>query len=133
MFGKDQGLYKRSNPLDFAREWSGKHRRRLTSDLDQALVLIGACVDGSGINASDTLKNENFKPHVALKSLLDWFNRNGTDQPTRNAASRAFRSTTHGQPARQRSPNRALSSRSTSYEAIARHRVAEARDQLDLG
>jgi putative DNA methylase len=76
-------------PLDFAREWSGKHRRRLTSDLDQALVLIGACVDGSGINASDTLKNENFKPHVALRSLLDWFNRNGTDQPTRHAASRA--------------------------------------------
>lgn len=82
-------LFKRANPLDFAREWSGKHRRRLTSDLDQALVLIGACVDGSGINASDTLRNENFKPHVALKSLLDWFNRNGTDQPTRNAASRA--------------------------------------------
>jgi putative DNA methylase len=80
----------RVNPLDFAREWSGKHRRRLTSDLDQALVLIGACVDGSGINASDTLKNENFKPHVALKSLLGWFNRNGTDQPIRNAASRAF-------------------------------------------
>jgi putative DNA methylase len=82
--------FTRVDPLDFAREWSGKHRRRLTSDLDQALVLIGACVDGSGINASDTLKNENFKPHVALKPLLDWFNRNGTDQPTRNAASRAF-------------------------------------------
>ena len=83
-------VFKRVNPLDFAREWSGKHRRRLTSDLDQALVLIGACVDGSGINASDTLTNENFKPHVALKPLLDWFNRNGPDQPTRNAASRAF-------------------------------------------
>ena len=83
-------VFRRINPLDFAREWSGKHRRRLTSDLDQALVLIGACVDNSGINASDTLKNENFKPHVALKSLLDWFNRNGTDQSTRNASSRAI-------------------------------------------
>jgi SAM-dependent methyltransferase len=82
-------VFTRVNPLDFAREWSGKHRRRLTSDLDQALVLIGACVDGSGINAADTLKNENFKPHVALKPLLEWMYKHGPDQGTRNAASRA--------------------------------------------
>lgn len=82
-------VFTRVNPLNFAHEWSGKHKRRLTSDLDQALVLIGACFDGSGINASDTLKNENFKPHIALKPLLDWFQRNGPDQTTRNAASRA--------------------------------------------
>lgn len=83
-------VFIRTNPLDFAREWSGRHRRKLTSDLDQALVLIGACFDGSGINASDTLKNENFKPHVALKSLLEWLHRNGPDQINRNAASRAL-------------------------------------------
>ncbi|MBR0946835.1 MULTISPECIES: DUF1156 domain-containing protein [Bradyrhizobium] len=82
-------VFTRTNPLDFAREWSGKHRRRLIFDLDQALVLIGACFEGSGINASDTLKNENFKPHIALKPLLEWFIRNGPDQPARNAASRA--------------------------------------------
>jgi hypothetical protein len=82
-------VFTRTDPLDFAREWSGKHKRRLTSDLDQALVLIGACVDGSGINATDTLKNENFKAHVALKPLLEWLERNGPDQMTRNAASRA--------------------------------------------
>lgn len=82
-------VFTRTDALDFAREWSGKHRRKLTSDLDQALVLIGACFDGSGINASDTLKNENFKPHVALKPLLEWLYRNGPDQNTRNAASRA--------------------------------------------
>lgn len=82
-------VFTRTSALDFAREWSGKHRRKLTSDLDQALVLIGACFDGSGINASDTLKNENFKPHVALKPLLEWLHRNGQDQATRNAASRA--------------------------------------------
>lgn len=82
-------VFTRVNPLDFARDWSGKHKRRLTSDLDQALVLIGACFDGSGINASDTLKNENFKPHVALKPLLEWLHKNGPDQASRNAASRA--------------------------------------------
>jgi putative DNA methylase len=90
-------VFTRVNPLDFAREWSGKHKRRLTSDLDQALVLIGACFDGSGINAADTLKNENFKPHVALKPLLEWLHTHGPDQAARNAASRGGfnRSTQH--------------------------------------
>jgi putative DNA methylase len=82
-------VFTRTDPREVAREWSGKHRRRLTSDLDQALMLIGACFDGSGINASDTLKNENFKPHVALKTLLEWLHRNGPDQAFCNAAARA--------------------------------------------
>jgi hypothetical protein len=82
-------VFTRTSALEFARDWSGKHRRRLTSDLDQALMLIGACFDSSGINASDTLKNENFKAHVALKPLLEWLGRNGPDQLTRNAATRA--------------------------------------------
>ncbi len=76
--------------LDFARDWQGKHKRKLTSDLDQALVLIGACFDGSGINAADTLKNDNFKPHAALKPLLEWLGRRGANSQTRNAASRAL-------------------------------------------
>lgn len=75
--------------VDFARDWQGRHKRKLTSDLDQALVLIGACFDGSGINAADTLRNENFKPHAALKALLEWFTRRGSNQQVRNAASRA--------------------------------------------
>ncbi|WP_213573621.1 DUF1156 domain-containing protein [Stutzerimonas kunmingensis] len=82
-------VFTRTNPLDFARDWQGKHKRKLTSDFDQALVLIGACLDGSGINASDTLNNDNFKAHVALKPLLEWLQKHGADQTTRNAASRA--------------------------------------------
>ena len=82
-------VFTRVDPLVFARDWSGKHKRRLTSDFDQALVLIGACFDGSGINAADTLRNDNFKPHVALKPLLEWLSKYGPDQTSRNAASRA--------------------------------------------
>lgn len=78
------------DPLVFAQDWQGKHKRKLTSDLDQALVLIGACFDGSGINAADTLKNENFKPHVALKALLEWFGVSGSAPKIRNAALRAI-------------------------------------------
>lgn len=78
------------DPLIFSQDWQGKHKRRLNSDLDQALVLIGACFDGSGINAADTLKNENFKPHVALKALLEWFGVSGSTPKIRNAALRAI-------------------------------------------
>lgn len=84
-------VFTRTEALAFARDWAGKHRRRLTADLDQALVLVGACFDGSGINATDTLKNPHFKPHVALKPLLEWFVRHGPDQDTRHAATRAVR------------------------------------------
>lgn len=82
-------IFTMTDPLDFARDWQGKHKRKLTSDLDQALVLIGACYDSSGINASDTLKNENFKPHVALKPLLEWLEKHAVNLSARNAASRA--------------------------------------------
>lgn len=77
-------------PLDIARAWQGRHRRNMVSDYDQAVFLIGACFDGSGINASDTLKNENFKPHPALGALLQWHTRRGASQPVRNAAARAL-------------------------------------------
>ena len=87
---EERKIFTMAEPLDFARNWQGRHRRKLTSDLDQALVLIGACFDGSGINASDTLKNENFKPHAALKALLEWMSKRAANQQTRNASSRAL-------------------------------------------
>lgn len=86
---EEKKVFHLADPLTFARDWQGRHKRRLTADLDQALVLVGACFDGSGINASDTLKNENFKPHPALKGLLEWLGRRGATQQVRNAASRA--------------------------------------------
>jgi hypothetical protein len=87
---EDKKVFQLADPLDFARDWQGKHRRKLTADLDQALVIVGACYDGSGINAADTLKNENFKPHPALKSLLEWLSKRGQTQSMRNASSRAL-------------------------------------------
>ena len=74
------------DPLEIARDWHGRHRRLLTSDLDQALLLIGACFPESGINAADTLKNQHFRPHVALGPLLDWFKRHGGSLEVRKAA-----------------------------------------------
>lgn len=87
---EERKVFYLSDPLDIARDWQGRHRRRLTADLDQIFVLMGACYDGSGINAAETLKNENFKPHAALKSLLEWMSKRGQTQQMRNAASRAL-------------------------------------------
>jgi adenine-specific DNA methylase len=75
--------------VEFAAQWRGRQRKNLTYDYDQAWLLIGACLEGSGINAAEQLRNENFKPHPALKGLLEWLGRNGYDALIRQSAIRA--------------------------------------------
>lgn len=87
---EEQKVFHVVSPLDLAQSWVGRHRRNMTADYDQAMFLVGACYDGSGINAAETLKNENFRPHPALKALLEWHSRRGAKQDVRNAASRAL-------------------------------------------
>jgi putative DNA methylase len=86
---EDKKIYQLTSPLEIARAWQGKHRRGMTSDYDQAAFLIGACFENSGINATDTLANDNFKPHPALGALLEWFSTRGATSEIRNASSRA--------------------------------------------
>jgi putative DNA methylase len=81
-----QKVYHLTSPLEIAQDWYGKHRRRLTSDYDQAMVVIGASFPNSGINVTDTLSNVNFKPHPALGRLLKWHTAHGATQPIRDAA-----------------------------------------------
>ena len=83
---EEKKIFYLTSPLDFAQGWIGKHRQGLQSDYDQAMFLIGACFEGSGINASETLNNENFKPHPALGAILTWFRTHGADSSVRNAA-----------------------------------------------
>jgi len=75
--------------VELAAQWRGRQRKNLVHDYDQAWLLIGACQEGSGINAAEQLKNENFKPHPALKGLLEWLGRNGYDALIRQSAIRA--------------------------------------------
>jgi putative DNA methylase len=83
-------VFRPVSPVQFAQAWHGRHRRNLVRDYDQAIVLIGACFENSGINAGDTVKNENFAPRPSLKALLDWFARRGNSPPVRTAAARAL-------------------------------------------
>ena len=87
---EDDKVFRPVSPLQFAQAWHGRHRRNLVRDYDQAMVLIGACFENSGINAADTVKNENFNPRPSLKALLDWFTRRGNSPAVRTAAARAF-------------------------------------------
>lgn len=82
---KDKIFYLRS-PVEIAQEWQGKYRRGMTSDYDQAAFLVGACHEDSGINASDTLNNPNFKPHPALPDLLTWLKTHGASKEIRHAS-----------------------------------------------
>jgi adenine-specific DNA methylase len=81
-----QKVYYVVSPNEIAKEWYGKHRRRLTSDYDQAMVLIGASFPNSGISVTDTLSNPNFRPHPALARLLKWHTTHGATPAIRNAA-----------------------------------------------
>ena len=83
---EEKKVFYLTSPPDLAQSWIGRHRRGMQSDYDQAIFLIGACFEGSGINASETLNNENFKPHPALGAILTWFKTHGADSPVRNAA-----------------------------------------------
>lgn len=71
-------------PLEFAQERVAKFHN-LNRDLDQAMVLVGACFGESGINVKKML-NSDFKPHPALGDLLNWWVANGGSSEMRNAA-----------------------------------------------
>jgi SAM-dependent methyltransferase len=58
-------VFHMTSPLEVARAWVGKPRQQLTSDYDQAALLIGASFDDSGINVQDTLNNKRFQAHPA--------------------------------------------------------------------
>ncbi|MFL1462437.1 DUF1156 domain-containing protein [Roseococcus sp. DSY-14] len=79
-------VYHLTSPLEIAQSWHKRQKRKLDSDYDQAMVLIGACHPGSGLDANDTLRNPNFKPHPALRPLLEWFERRGHTTVIRDAA-----------------------------------------------
>jgi putative DNA methylase len=85
----DEKTYKLVSPIEIARSWIGRWRAGLRGDYEQAMFLIGASFEGSGINVTDTLNNESFKPHPALAGLLEWFSRRGGDSKIRTAAGRA--------------------------------------------
>ena len=88
---EDKKVYHLTPFQEIAETWHKKHRAGMVHDYDQATFLVGACYDGSGIKADDTLNNPAFRPHPALGSLLEWFATRSHDPKLRAAAGRAQR------------------------------------------
>jgi putative DNA methylase len=83
---EEKKVFHLTPPLEQAQKWKGIHRKGLGRDLDQAMFLIGACFENSGINVNETLNNPNFIPHPATRDILDWFTRHGGDAPMKEGA-----------------------------------------------
>lgn len=73
-------------PLEQALKWKGASRQGMGRDFDQAMFLIGACYENSGIRVQDTLNSERFLPHPATGDVIDWFTRHGGDSKMKDAA-----------------------------------------------
>ncbi len=73
-------------PLDWAKTWKGVARSVMSRDFDQAMFMVGACFEGSGIKVSDTLNSPSFLPHPATGDLLDWLVRHGGESHIKSAA-----------------------------------------------
>jgi len=74
-----------ASPLDFATERAEKVKS-FHRDLDQAMLLIGACYQDSGISVDKQILTSQFKPHAALRELLTWLTSKGKDSEMRQAA-----------------------------------------------
>lgn len=72
------------SPLSFAKANADK-AKSLNKDMDQAMLLVGACYADSGIQVKKLL-NGDFKPHPALGDLLGWLVNKGGNIELRNAA-----------------------------------------------
>ncbi|SMC55261.1 Protein of unknown function [Desulfocicer vacuolatum DSM 3385] len=87
----DKKIFHLTPPLDMAKSWVGKQKKNMNSDYDQAMFFTGACFEGSGINAADTLNNPKFTAHPALGEILKWLGNHGGTPQIRNAAITASR------------------------------------------
>ena len=79
-------IYCLSSPSEIAQTWKGKQKAYIRSDYDQAMILIGACMDNSEVNANDTLRNPGFKPHPNLNAVIEWLQRHPTTPEVKLAA-----------------------------------------------
>jgi putative DNA methylase len=78
-----------SPPVELARNWKGLSRKGMARDFDQAMFLVGGCLEGSGVRVKDTLDSPNFAPHPATLELVEWLARHGGSNEIKQSAQRA--------------------------------------------
>ena len=78
-----------ADPLAFAQERAANNKT-YSRDMDQALILVGACYPDSGLT-TDKILHDDFKPHPALGQLIDWLINNAPTSDMRQASTIARR------------------------------------------
>ncbi len=78
-----------TSPVELARNWKGLSRKGMARDFDQAMFLVGGCIEGSGVRVKDTLDSPNFAPHPATLELVEWLARHGGSNEIKQSAQRA--------------------------------------------
>jgi len=69
---------------------SGRNRKVIKTDLDQAHFLIGAAFHGSGVKIENELKNPNFKVKISVDEILKWYAEIDDSEEVRQAAKTAL-------------------------------------------
>ena len=87
---EEDKIYYLKHPLDYANMFKWVRRAKIGRDLDQAILLIGTCIEGSGKKATDILNHPDFKPHPALEQLLVWFQKHSPKEDIKRAAMSAL-------------------------------------------
>lgn len=81
--------YQFADPVLYAQSWAHKKRSSMVRDFDQAWFLVGACMEGSQINVTATLKHHAFMAHRSLGDLLEWLSNDRPSKAHREAARKA--------------------------------------------
>ncbi|MDR2754857.1 MAG: DUF1156 domain-containing protein [Planctomycetaceae bacterium] len=85
-------IYVLTEPLKFLKNWQSRNRDKIPqNDFEQALYLIGVCTAGSKINAKTILNPASFVPHRATIDVIEWFVKNASETPVKDAANVALK------------------------------------------
>ena len=83
---------------------SGRNRKVIRTDLDQAHFLIGAAYPDSGLKIDDELNNPNFRIKKSVDEILKWYAETDRDAANRTAATTAAQLVEHWRVSRSRKP-----------------------------
>lgn len=83
---ESQKVFHITSPLELAKAWKGVSRNGMARDFDQAMFLVGACFEDSGIRVHDTLNSPQFKPHPATADIIGWLTKHGGSAQIKTAA-----------------------------------------------
>ena len=79
------------SPVEILKKYKEIGYKKISSDYDQAMCLIGACYTGSGVNINNDILNNSFKPRIATENIIKWICNHGSDSDMRIAAQDALK------------------------------------------